>query len=162
MRFSLGLAVFIGVALSASASAALNLQRSVTITDSYGGTFAATTAGSIEIPGADTSSQATLTNFHPHDKQTLTINGSVARTHERANETVTDVYNGSVTLTGTDDAGKAIDDTLVLQDLQVLRDHHGPTYSGTIVFNGTSVNAAQMPEALKHRLREVLRALAIE
>jgi len=116
-----------------------------------------TTSGTIEIPGADTTSQATLSNFHPRDNQDLVASGNVTRTHERVNDTVTNTYNGSVTLAGMDKDGKPVSNSLVLQDLQVVRDGDGPALSGTIVLNGTSIDAAQMPDAVKHLLHRVLR-----
>jgi len=151
------LAALAAFSLSSSAFAALTLERSTTVTDSFGGKLAISTNGSIEIPGADTATQVALLNFHPHDKQTLSANGSLARTHERSSETVTNTYNGSVTLSGTDKEGKPVSDTLALQNVQVVRDGSGPVFSGTVVFNGTSIDAAQLPEAAKQRLRSVLR-----
>lgn len=143
--------------LSTGAFAALTLQRTTSLSDSLGGNITITTNGSIEIPGADTTSQATLTNFHPHDNQNVVASGNVTRTHERSNETVTNTYNGSVTLAGTDKDGKPISDSLVLQNLAVVRDADGPAFSGTIVLNGTSIDAAQMPDSVKHLLHRVLR-----
>jgi len=148
--------------LSGSAFAALTLDRTTTVTDSLGGKLAVTTSGSIELPGADTSSQLALVNFHPHDKANLSVNGSLARTHERSNETVTNTYNGSVTLSGTDKDGKPVNDTLALQNVQVVRDGNGPVFSGTVVLNGTSVDAAHLPDAAKHLLRSVLRVFEFD
>jgi len=142
---------------STGAFAALTLQRTTSLSDSQGGTLTITTSGAIEIPGADTTSQATLSNFHPHDNQDLAASGNVTRAHERVNETVTNTYNGSVTLAGTDKDGKPVSNSLALQNLQVVRDGDGPAFSGTIVLNGTSIDAAQMPDAVKHLLHRVLR-----
>jgi len=147
---------------STGAFAALNLQRSTTLTDSFGGTLSAATTGTVEIPGADTSTQVTLTNFHPHDTQSLVANGSLTRTHERSNETVTNTYNGSATLAGTDKEGKPVSDTVSLQDLQAVRDGDGPAFSGTIVLNGISIDAAHMPDAAKKLLHRVLRVFDFE
>jgi len=143
--------------LSDGAFAALSLQRTATLGDSAGGTLSISTSGTIEIPGADTTSQVTLTNFHPHDNTSVVVSGSLTRTHERSNETVTNVYNGSVTLTGTDKDGKPLNDSLTLQNLQVVRDGDGPVFSGTIVFNGSSIDATKIPDAVKHLLHRVLR-----
>src|SRR3954462_8844732 len=99
------LAALAAFSLSSSAFAALTLERSTTVTDSLGGKLAISTSGSVEVPGADTTTQVALLNFHPHDKQNLSANGSLTRTHERSNETVTNTYNGSVTLSGTDKEG---------------------------------------------------------
>jgi hypothetical protein len=147
---------------STGAVAALNLQRTTTISDSFGGTLNAATSGTIEIPGADTSTQVTLTNFHPHDTQNLVANGSLTRTHERSNETVTNTYNGSATLAGTDKQGKPLNDTVSLQNLQAVRDGDGPAFSGTIVLNGKSIDAAHMPEEVKRLLQRVLRVFDFE
>ena len=142
---------------SGSAFAALTLQRTTTLSDSLGGTLTAATSGTIEIPGADTTTHVTLTNFHPHDGQNLVASGNLTRTHERSNETVTNTYSGSVALTGTDKDGKPVDENVTLQNVQVVRDGDGPAFSGTIVLNGTSIDAAQMPDAVKHLLHRVLR-----
>jgi len=143
--------------LSTSALAALNLQRTTTLSDSSGGSISISTSGTIDVPGTDTTSQVALTNFHPHDNATAVVNGSLTRTHERSNESVSNVYNGSVTLTGTDKDGKPVNDSLTLQNLEIVRSDDGPVFSGTIVLNGHSIEAAQMPDAVKHLLHRVLR-----
>ena len=157
MKRLLMIAVLACAMSSGSAFAALTLQRTTTLSDSLGGTLTAATSGTIESPGADTTTHVTLTNFHPHDGQNLVASGNLTRTHERSNETVTNTYSGSVALTGTDKDGKPVDDNVVLQNLQVVRDSDGPAFSGTIVLNGTSIDAAQMPDAVKHLLHRVLR-----
>jgi len=121
MRRIACMAAIAALALSGTASAALTLDRSSTVTDSFGGKLAITTSGTLENPGADTTSQLVLVNFHPHDTEALAANGTLTRTHERSNETVTNTYNGSVTLSGTDKAGKPIADTLALQNVQIVR-----------------------------------------
>jgi len=162
MRRIACLAAFAALSLSGSAFAALTLDRSTTITDSLGGKLAITTSGTLEIPGAENTSQLALVNFHPHDKATLAANGTLTRAHERSNDTVTNTYNGSVTLAGVDKDGKAVNDTLVLQNLRVVRDGNGPAFSGTVVLNGTSVDAAHLPDAAKHLLRSVLRVFEFD
>jgi len=148
--------------LSSGAFAALTLDRTTSLSDSLGGTLKIATNGTVEIPGADITSQATLTNFHPRDNQELTANGSITRTRERSDETSTNTYNGSLTLTGTGKNGAAVNDTLVLQNLQVVRDGDGPAFSGTIVFNGKTIDAAQMTDETKHLLHRVLRFFAFD
>lgn len=143
--------------LSSSALAALTLERTTSLSDSLGGSLNIATSGTLEIPGADTTSQATLTNFHPHDNQDLVANGSVTRMRTRSAEVVTSTYNGNLSLSGTDSKGKAINDSLVLQNLQVVREGEGPAFTGTIVLNGTNIDAAQMPDDVKHLLHRVLR-----
>jgi hypothetical protein len=162
MKFSRPIAALVCALLSSSALAALTLQRTTNLSDSLGGSLSITTSGTIEIPGTNTASQAALINFHPHDDQNLVVNGSVTRTHERSNEVATSIYSGSLTLTGTNKNGNAINDTLQLQNLQVVRDGDGPAFSGTIVFNGKSIDAAQMPDDAKHLLHRVLRFFSFD
>ena len=162
MNIARSLAALVCAVLSTSALAALTLEKSTSLTDSFGGSLSIVTNGTVEIPGVNTTSQATLTNFHPHDDQNLVANGSVTRTHERSNEVVTNTYNGNLTLAGTDKNGKAVNDSLSLQNLQVVRDGDGPTFSGTVVVNGTSYDAAQLPEAVKQLLHRVLRVFAFD
>ncbi len=143
--------------LSSSALAALTLERTTSLSDSLGGSLSISSSGTVEIPGTDSSSQATLTNFHPHDNQDLVANGSITRTRTRSDDVASSTYNGNLTLIGTDAKGNAVNDTLVLQNLQVVREGEGPTFTGTIVLNGTTVDAAQMTDAVKHLLHRVLR-----
>jgi hypothetical protein len=162
MKLSRPLVALACALLSSSALAALSLQRTTSLSDSLGGSLSIATTGSIEIPGANTQSLATLNNFHPHDDQNLVVNGSIKRTHERSNEVATSTYNGSLSLSGTNKNGNAISDTLELQNLQVVRDGDGPAFSGTIVFNGKSIDAAQMPDDAKHLLHRVLRFFSFD
>lgn len=162
MRRIAGMAALAALALSSSAFAALTLDRSSTITDSLGGKLAITTSGTLEIPGADTTSQLALVNFHPHDSAALTANGTLTRAHQRVNETVTNIYNGSVTLAGVDKDGNPVNDTLLLQDVQVVRSGNGPVFSGSVVLNGNSLDAAHLPEAAKRVLRGVLRVFEFD
>ena len=156
MRISLLAATLACVALCTDALAAINLQRNTNLSDSLGGTLSVATTGSIELPGADTSSTLTLTNFHPHDNAELVANGSLTRTHTRANETVTNTYNGSASLVGTEKDGKAVNDTIALDNVEVVR-HDGTAFSGTFVLNGKTYDAAHLDEQGKHALRRLLR-----
>ena len=162
MKFSRLMAALACALLSSTALAALTLQRTTNLSDSLGGSLSIATSGTVEIPGATTTSQATLNNFHPHDDQSLVANGNITRTHERSNEVATTTYNGSLTLIGTNKNGNAINDTLELQNLQVVRDGDGPVFSGTIVFNGKTIDAAQMPDDAKHLLHRVLRFFSFD
>jgi hypothetical protein len=143
--------------LSSSALAALTLECTTSLSDSLGGSLSISTSGTVEIPGTDTSSQATLTNFHPHDNNDLVANGNITRTRTRSDEVATSIYNGSLSLVGTDAKGNAVNDTITLQNLQVVREGEGPSFTGTIVLNGTSVDATQMSDEIKHLLHRVLR-----
>jgi hypothetical protein len=157
MKFSRLMAALACALLSTSALAALTLERTTNLTDSLGGSLSIATNGSVEIPGTNTTTQATLNNFHPHDDSSLAANGSITRTRERTNEVATATYNGNLNLTGTNKNGNAINDTLALQNLQVVRDGDGAAFSGTIVLNGKTIDAAQMPDEVKHLLHRVLR-----
>jgi hypothetical protein len=157
MNISRLMAAAVCAVLSTSALAALTLERTTSLSDSIGGSLSITTNGSVEMPGSNITSQATLTNFHPHDNQDLVANGSVTRTRTRDAEVVTSTYSGNLSLTGTDSKGNAVNDTLVLQNLQVVREDEGPSFTGTIVRNGTIIDAAQMPDEVKHVLHRVLR-----
>jgi hypothetical protein len=162
MKFSLPLTALACAMLSTSALADLTLERTTSLSDSFGGSLSITTSGTVEIPGANTTSQATLTNFHPHDDQELVANGSVTRSHERTDGTSTSIYNGTLTLTGTDKDGNPVNDSLTLQGLQVVRDGDGPMFSGTIVLNGSTIDASQMDDGTKHLLHRVLRFFAFD
>lgn len=162
MKLPLSMTALACAMLSTSALADLTLERTTSLSDSFGGSLSITTSGTIEIPGADTTSQATLTNFHPHDDQNLVANGSVTRAHERSDGTSTSTYNGTLTLTGTDKNGNPVNDSLTLQDLQVVRDGDGPVFSGTVVLNGTTIDASQMEDDTKRLLHRVLRFFAFD
>lgn len=162
MKFPLPMTALACAMLSTSALASLTLERTTSLTDSLGGSLSITTNGTVEIPGTNTTSQATLTNFHPHDDAELVASGSVTRTRERSDDVVTSTFNGNLSLTGTDKDGKAINDTLVLDDLQIVRDGDGPSFTGSIVLNGTTIDASQMPDATKHLLHRVLRFFYVD
>ncbi len=157
MKISRPMTALACVLLSSSAFAALTLERTTSLNDSLGGSLSISTHGTVEIPGADITSQATLTNFHPHDNQDLVANGSITRTRMRSNDVATSTFNGNLSLAGTNSKGKPINDTLALQNLQVVHDGEASTFTGTIVLNGTTIDTAQMPDDVKHLLHHVLR-----
>jgi hypothetical protein len=157
MRISLPITGLAFALLSSSALAVLTLERTTSLSDSLGGSLNISTNGTVEIPGADITSQATLTNFHPHDNQDLVASGAITRTRTRSDEVAISTYNGNLSLIGTDSKGKSVNDTIALQNLQVVREGESPTFTGTIVLNGSTINAAQMPDDVKHLLHRVLR-----
>ena len=132
MKISRPMTALACVLLSTSALAALTLQRTTSLNDSLGGSLNISTTGTLEIPGADTTSQATLANFHPHDNQDLAANGSITRTRTRSSDVATSTFNGNLSLAGTNSKGKPINDTLALRNLQVVhmvKTRHSPERS---------------------------------
>jgi hypothetical protein len=145
------------------ASAEISVNRTTNLTDDASGSASLATTGNFDEPGAALSTQAQFTNFHPGEKDKVSVTGSVTRalvrtpdtTSEKIDQTAT--YNGTLQILGTDASSNSTTTTLELQNVVVTRDGDGPEYSGTIVLNGTTIDASQMPDQAKHLVRRVLR-----
>ena len=145
------LATVLGFA--APALAALDVERSVTVTDDAGGTLVMITSGNRDALGSQSTTTATFSDFQPR-AQGRRINGEVVRERTRTAEQLETVYNGSleILLPGTvQEIAQLV--TLTFDGLRVVRDGFQPQLSGTIIYNDEAHDAGDLP-------RPVLRALA--
>ncbi len=138
------------------AAAALDLQKSVLLSDAFGGSLAIETSGTVDIPGAETTGVAVFTAFHP-GTEARSVDGEVTRNRQRNAEEVVSVYNGELTFSGPGDDGTGQIVTIAFDNLQVTRAGNGPEFSGTVILNGEVIDATEMPERVARILGAVLR-----
>jgi len=145
------------IGLAAPALAALDVERSVTVTDDSGGTLIMITDGTRDAIGSQSTTTATFTEFQPHD-QGRRINGEVVRERTRTAEQLETVYNGSLEILLPASVQEVAQvNTLAFEDLRVVRDGFQPQLSGTIVYNGEAHDAADLPRPLQRVLAHSLR-----
>ncbi len=142
--------------LSMAAQAVLMLEKSVSLSDEFGGTMHIDSSGQLDIPGAEIDSVASFTDFHP-GAQDRSVNGQVLRHHSRSNEQLSSVYSGELTFEAADADGKPVQNVLEFGDLTIVRSEDGPQFSGSIILNGEVIDANEMPQAVARILRRVLR-----
>ena len=153
-RFALVAAV---VGIAAPALAALDVERSVTVTDDSGGTLVMITDGDRDAIGSQSTTTATFTDFQPREPGRR-INGEVLRERVRTAEQLETVYNGSldIVLPATADDAQQVN-SLAFDGLRVVRDGLQPQLSGTIVYNGEAHDAAELARPLRRLLARSLR-----
>lgn len=146
-----------GLVAAGHAQAALTVSREAVVTDEAGGTLTLVTSATHEIEGSDSLTTGTFADFRPNP-QGRTVNGEVVRSRVREGETVESRFDGRLTIaapaTGT---GPQRLDTLEFEGLTLVRGDDGAELSGTVVYNGTAFDAAELPLAIKAALRRVLR-----
>lgn len=150
------LLVLIALCLAPAAQALLTLEKSVSLTDEFGGTLQIQSSGALDIPGADINSIASFSDFHP-GAQDRSVNGQVERQRNRANEQLTSVYSGSLTFDAVDADGNGRQNVLEFADLTIVRSATGPQFSGAVILNGEVIDAGEMPQQVAVILRRVLR-----
>ncbi len=152
---ALGLA---GLLLAGGARADFTLNRETTLSDAFGGQFHAVTDGTLAAEGAERSTVATFTNFHPRAEAT-TVNGQIDRRFERVDEEATRRYNGDLSIVTAVAGGDPRSLTLRFEDLTVVRGDDGASLSGTLVVNDQSIDAAQAPGVVKAIVLRLIRFL---
>lgn len=152
------------VVLLAAASAvapawsALTIERNVTITNDAGGRLVIIGSGERDEFGADSQTTATFTQFATGAR---VIDGKIVRSRTWWAEQVETVYDGALEFfRPASDARPERLDTLVFEALTVTRDGEGPELSGTVIFNGTRLDAADLPKPVARMLARVLRWFA--
>jgi hypothetical protein len=146
-------------ALSMGASA-LDIERATTVNDDFGGSLAILTTGEQFADSGNTLSELTANAFSPRGKGT--ISGSLTRERVRGAESLDTVYDGEVTIAGTDADGKTMSIKVALAELRVLRDGDGPEFSGTVSINERSFDAAALPEPAAAWVRRTVRLFAFD
>lgn len=141
---------------TAPALAAVDVQRDVTLTDDRGGTLMITTQGTLEVGGSQSLTTASFDGFQPN-ADGRRINGEMVRNRYRDIDAVVTSYDGLLESEATDADGNTVINTLLLDGLQVRRDGDGPEFSGTVTWNGESIDAADLPPQAVYVLRRALR-----
>lgn len=139
-----------------TAFAAVDVQRDVTMTDDNGGTLIIATQGTLEVGGSESLTTARFDDFQPN-ADGRTINGEMVRSRYRDIDELVTSYDGLLESQGTGQDGNAVNNSLVLENLQVRRDGEGPEFSGTVTWNGESIDAAELPPQAIYILRRALR-----
>lgn len=146
-------------ALSMTASA-LDIERATTVTDGAGGSLSILTTGEQFADAGNTLSELTANAFSPRGNGS--IDGSLTRQRVRDGESLDTVYDGEVTIAGTNADGKPMSAEVELAGLRVLRDGDGPEFSGTVRINERSFDAAALPEPAAALVRRVVRLYAFD
>lgn len=159
------LIVLAAAALAAMFSAtpawsALNIQREVTISNDAGGTLVMIGSAQRDELGAEGTTTATFTDFAAGADGRV-INGEVVRHRVATGEQIETVYDGALEiLTPANGDRPERLDTLVFESLTVTRSGTGPVLSGTVIFNGRTVDAAELPRPAVRVLARALRFFA--
>jgi len=151
-------AILFALALGATtASADLSIERHVSITDSAGGSLVMLSAGSRDDLGGESTTTATFVDFQAASDRRR-INGEVIRERISTAEQVETTYNGVLEIftSATEDSAERMD-TLVFENLVVLREGEGPGLSGQVIFNGEVRQAADLPRPALRMLARALR-----
>ncbi|HMB40274.1 MAG TPA: hypothetical protein VKO85_14440 [Wenzhouxiangellaceae bacterium] len=151
-------AILFALALGATtASADLAIERDVSITDSAGGSLVMLSAGSRDDLGGESTTTATFVDFQAASDRRR-INGEVIRERISTAEQVETTYNGVLEIftSATEDSAERMD-TLVFENLVVLREGEGPGLSGQVIFNGEVRQAADLPRPALRMLARALR-----
>ncbi|MBL8273712.1 MAG: hypothetical protein JNJ74_07875 [Xanthomonadales bacterium] len=145
--------------LSMGASA-LDIERSTTVNDDSGGSLAILTTGEQFADSGSSLTELSANAFSPRGAGS--ISGSLTRERVRGVESLDTVYDGEVTITGTDADGKPTSAEVELADLRVLRDGDGPEFSGTVRINERSFDAAALPGPAAALVRRIVRLFAFD
>lgn len=155
IRNTFALLALIGLAVPALA--ALDVERSVSVSDENGGTLVMITTGTHDALGGESTTTATFTQFQP-DAGHWRVEGEVVRSRERSADSIEAIYDGALEiLRPVSQFAPERLDTLVFESLRVVRNGDGPVLSGTIVYNGEILDAAELPRGAARALARTLR-----
>ncbi|NBB92843.1 MAG: hypothetical protein GVY32_06730 [Gammaproteobacteria bacterium] len=148
--------IALSTVVPAAAHAGVTVEADVVVTDDAGGTLTLISSATHELAGSNVLTTADFEGFRPKPDG-RTLDGEIVRVRNRDVESIEATYDGSLDISGP--AAEDGIDTLQLDGLTVLRnrDGQGPELSGTVVFNGQSFDADELPDALAGALRRVLR-----
>ena len=145
-------------AASMSAHAALDVQRTTTISDGSGGSAVIESSATIGEDAGTRIAEATFVDFSPRDPA-RDVDGSISREVIRDGELVMVSYDGSVALSGGGDNGQSLAISFV--DLSIERGEEGVNLAGTLVINGRTIDAASAPQQVRAVLLGLLRLFRI-
>lgn len=150
----------VGLLAAGSARADFTLTRDTTLADSYGGQMTAHTDGSLSPEAGERDTVVTFTQFHPN-RQEVFVDGEISRAYDRSDESVSRVFNGSISISNTALAAEQPGalTRIVFTDLRIERGDDGATLSGTLQVNDHSIDAAEAPLAVKRILLRLFRFL---
>jgi len=153
MSASLLLVVVAAVAPT-DAHAGLTVEANVVVTDDAGGTLTLISSATHELAGSNVMTTADFDDFRPNPDG-RSIDGEIVRVRSRDVESIESTYDGSLEISGS--AGDEAFNTLLLEGVTVHREGQGPELSGTVIYNGQAIDAAELPTKLAAALRRILR-----
>lgn len=139
------------------ASAELSIERNISITDDTGGTLVMLSIGTRDDLGGESSTTASFTNFQAAPDRRR-VAGEVVRERVRSAQRVQTTYNGGLEIfsPATDERDERVD-TLVFENLTVVREGENPELSGSVIYNGQMLEAAKLPRPALRMLARALR-----
>ncbi|MEM1079957.1 MAG: hypothetical protein AAGH65_00095 [Pseudomonadota bacterium] len=151
------IALFIlGLACS-QALASITIERDVTVTDANGGSMALTTNGQANAAGSDSVTVALFTNFSGVQAN-RTVNGEVVRNRSRGEGELDISYSGVLEIeSSTGPEGPVTLNVIEFNALSINRDGDGPELSGEVIYNGETIDAADLTAQQARLLRRTLR-----
>jgi hypothetical protein len=154
--------IFSGILLLAlsSGASALGIERATTVTDESGGSLGILTTGEQFADSGNTLSELTANAFSARGNGS--ISGSLTRERSRSVDLLDTVYNGTVSIAGTNADGKPATIEVSLADLRVLRDGDGPEFTGAVTINGEAFDATALPDRAATLVRRVVRLFAFD
>lgn len=154
---ALAVVTLAAVLVAGNAAAALEIDRNVSIRDDQGGSLTLVTNASRDAIGGESVTTATFTGFQPREGG-RTVDGEIVRERERTADVGVTVYHGALEIAvpaqGSEPARL---NTLVFENLTVTRRGDGPELSGSIVYNGERMDAAELPRGALRMLRKTIR-----
>lgn len=154
--------IFSGILLLAlsSGASALGIERATTVNDESGGSLGILTTGEQFADSGNTLSELTANAFSARGNGS--ISGSLTRERSRSVDQLDTVYNGTVSIAGTNADGKPVTIEVSLADLRVLRDGDGPEFTGAVTINGEVFDATALPDRAATLVRRVVRLFAFD
>ncbi len=142
------------LAASMGAQAALDIQRTTTISDDSGGTAVIESSATIGEDAGTRVADAVFTSFSPRDPQ-RNVDGSISREVMRDGDLVMVSYDGAVTLSGTGADAQTL--AISFTDLRIERGDESVNLTGSLTINGRTIDAARAPQAVRATLLGLLR-----
>ena len=150
-------------AVSMAASAGLSYERNTTIRDDWNGSAVIESAGALGPESGNRVAEATFTSFHPRDEHRY-ADGTITQEVARDGELVTVTYDGQLVLSGnppSSTGGSPQQLTIAFVDLKVVRNEENVNLSGSLVVNGTTIDAATAPGPVRAVLLGLIRFFRI-
>jgi hypothetical protein len=144
--------------LLSPAAQAVQIDSVTTVSDEQGGTVIISTQGESYADAGSSQSQLLASSFSPRGE--ASTNAELTRSRSRGAAEMTTVYNGTATIESTSQTGEPISVEIELVNVSVNREGDGPEFSGAVIINGQSFDAAELPERARTVVGRLLRLFA--
>jgi hypothetical protein len=140
-----------------SLQAGLSVEADTVVADDFGGTIAFVRSGTHEAAGANVLTTATFDDFQARADGRI-INGDLVKSRVRSVDQVESTYDGELEIAQPASATEpARRDVVIFDAVTITRQGQGPQLGGTVVVNGESFEASELPEPLAAAIRSILR-----